>query len=107
MNSYITAEEREAILDDGLFAVGPPVLIGGVSRTQFSIARYYSEIMLNGYQYTYMHDTDELIRDDLLKWLKKQRESEAKAAKVCESQKAFDESQRKLWLAADTQKDLF
>lgn len=107
MNSYITAEEREAILADGLFAVGPPVLMGGVSRSQFSIARYYGGIMLNGYQYTYKFDTDELIREDLLKWLTKRRKAEAKAAKVCESQNAFDESQRKLWIAADPQKDLF
>ncbi len=50
-----------------------PFGIEGVSTSQFSIARYYGGIRFNGERYTYFSDTDELVRDDVLMWQKKQR----------------------------------
>lgn len=47
-----------------------PFGIVGVTRTQFSIARFYGSIKFNGEMYTYFPDSDELIRDDVLKWKK-------------------------------------
>lgn len=45
-----------------------PYGITNVQMTQFSIARIYGAIKFNGERYTYLPDTDELIRDDVLKW---------------------------------------
>lgn len=45
--------------------------ICGVSGSQFSIARFYGSIKFNGEMFTYLPDTDELIRDDVLKWKNK------------------------------------
>lgn len=50
-----------------------PYGIKGVSQTQFSIARHYGAIKFNGETYTYFPDADELVRDDVLKWKKKQK----------------------------------
>ena len=49
-----------------------PFGMTNVSMTQLSIARHYGGIKYNGESYTYLPHTDELIRDDVLKWKKKQ-----------------------------------
>jgi hypothetical protein len=48
-----------------------PFGITNVSMTQMSIARHYGGINYNGNRYTYFADTDELVRDDVLKWREK------------------------------------
>lgn len=53
-----------------------PFIIQNVSMTQLSIARHYGGITYNGDAYTYNPKTDELIRNDFLKW--KQRQGKAK-----------------------------
>ena len=50
-----------------------PYGITNVRMTQFSIARFYGGIKYNGDSYTYLPHTDELIRDDVLKWQEKQK----------------------------------
>ena len=45
--------------------------------TPFSIARFYGGIKYNGESFTYLPDTDELIRDDALRWRVKQLKGEA------------------------------
>lgn len=50
-----------------------PYGITNVSVTQFSIARHYGGIKFNGEEYTYLPHTDELIRNDVLKWKRKQK----------------------------------
>ena len=47
-----------------------------VSQTQLSIARHYGGIKYNGHHYTYFPESDELIRNDVLKWKKKQPKPE-------------------------------
>lgn len=54
-----------------------PFGICNVRKTQFSIARYYGAIKFNGELFTYLPDTDELIRDDVLQWRRKQLKGEA------------------------------
>jgi hypothetical protein len=49
-----------------------PFGITNVMQTQFSIARYYGGINFNGSMYIYYPDTDELIREDVMKWKAKQ-----------------------------------
>lgn len=53
-----------------------PFGVTNVSMTQLSIARYYGGIKYNGEDYTYHGPTDELIRDDVLKWKKKQEKQQ-------------------------------
>jgi hypothetical protein len=49
-----------------------PYGVTNVSHTQLSIARYYGTINFNGFKYIYHPMTDELIREDVLKWQTKQ-----------------------------------
>jgi hypothetical protein len=51
-----------------------PYGMTNVSHTQFSIARYSGCCRINGEIYTYLPGTDELIRNDVLKWLKKRKQ---------------------------------
>ena len=48
-----------------------PFGIQGVSMGQFSIARHYGGIEFNGERYTYFPETDELVRNDVVKWMNK------------------------------------
>lgn len=68
----IAEDEREALTRSNL-PIDTPFLIGYVSSGFFSVARYSGGIIYNGKQYTYFPETDELVRDDVLKWLKKYR----------------------------------
>jgi hypothetical protein len=53
-------------------------VIQDVSHGYFSIARYYGGCTLNGASYTYMPDTDELVREDVLKFIAKLRKTKGK-----------------------------
>jgi hypothetical protein len=55
-----------------------PFGVTNVSMTQLSIARYYGMINFNGYKYIYYPDTDELIREDVMKWKAKQLKTKHK-----------------------------
>ena len=74
--SFLTVEEIEALQSSRL-SRETPYLIEGVSRTQLSIARHYGGIKFQGAQYDYLPDTDELIRDDVRKWIAKNRKAAA------------------------------
>jgi hypothetical protein len=71
MNSYISGAEEYAMrhLDRST-----PFIFSGVSNTQLSIARHYGVINFQGQTYTYFPATDELIRDNVLKFVTKMRE---------------------------------
>jgi len=72
MSSFVTQDEIDAMNASEL-ARETPFLIRGVSQSHFSIARFYGGADFNGSHYTYLSDTDELIRDDVLKFVKKLR----------------------------------
>ena len=55
-----------------------PYGITNVRMTQFSIARHYGAIKFNGDTFIYFPDTDELVRDDVLKWKKKSQKKPRK-----------------------------
>ena len=59
-------------LDDCPLHRKSPFGITNVTQTQFSIARYYGGINFNGCMYIYYPHTDELIREDVMKWKAKQ-----------------------------------
>jgi hypothetical protein len=48
-----------------------PYGMTNVSMTQHSEARLYGGCRFNGQTYTYFPDTDELVRDDVLRWAKR------------------------------------
>lgn len=48
-----------------------PFGMTNVSSTEFSIARRYGGIIFGCDRYTYIPPTDELIRDDVLRWWNK------------------------------------
>jgi hypothetical protein len=47
-----------------------PYAIHGVMNTQLSIARHYGGIHYQGEGYTYIPESDELVRNDVIKHLK-------------------------------------
>ena len=55
-----------------------PYGMTNVSQTQFSIARYYGGLKFQGDSYTYLRETDELIRDDVWRWKRKKKREAAK-----------------------------
>lgn len=75
MNSYLSDQDVADILAKGLHK-RTPYLIRGVSSGYFSIARYCGGIKYNGDSFTYMPTTDELVRDDVLKFIVKKRKGE-------------------------------
>lgn len=72
MLSLVTDNELKALNESDLDS-SCPFLIRDVSKTQFSIARNYGSIKLNGFHYLYDPRTDELIRYDCLRFLQKIR----------------------------------
>lgn len=65
-------------LDDCPLHRKSPYGITNVSMTQFSVARYYGGMNFNGSLYIYNPPTDELIREDVLKWRNKELKSKRK-----------------------------
>lgn len=59
-------------LEDCHLDRGAPFAISNVSQTQLSIARHFGGIKFHGHCYTYNPEADELVRNDVLRWLKKQ-----------------------------------
>lgn len=51
-----------------------------VSHTQLSIARHYGGTNVNGVHYTYIPESDELVRDDVLAMVMKHRANALKKA---------------------------
>jgi len=47
-------------------------MYGNVSQTQFSIARHYGGVRINGKYFDYVTDGDLLIREDVFSWIARQ-----------------------------------
>ena len=84
----MTEAEELALQGSGLDRQSP-FMIRHVSKTQFSIARYYGGVSFNGQNYAYLPATDELIRYDVAKWLAKRRREERKSADIEPAQLVF------------------
>ena len=57
-----------------------PYGVQNVSYSQMSIARHYGGLTVNGRSYLYLPLTDELIREDVAKWLVKTVQQARRAA---------------------------
>jgi hypothetical protein len=71
-------EHRAALIEK--FGSRETVAHANVSMTQLSIARHYGGINFNGKHFIYNPADDSLIREDVAKWIVKQR----KEPKPCE-----------------------
>lgn len=74
---YLTSAELEACQH---LHRRTPYAICNVIQTQLSIARFYGGCSYNGDGYTYMHEHDQLIRNDVLKHIAKLRKAAKKRA---------------------------
>lgn len=75
--SCLKEGEYEALLKSEL-PNDPPYIMQAVSYGQLSIARYYGGCTYNKVHYVYIPATDELLRDDVVKWLKTYRKKAKK-----------------------------
>ena len=75
--TYLTSDELEALQASGLDPFTPYV-IEGVSMSQMSIARHYGGCTYGGREHYYIPTTDELVRDDVVRWVTKRRKAERK-----------------------------
>jgi len=89
MNSFLTESEIGDLQESNL-SRKTPFAIRGVSQTQFSIARHYGGINYQGQPYTYVPETDELIRDDVLKWVVNRRKAAKKKPNGVDKRDLFE-----------------
>ena len=67
-----------------------PERIACVSQTQFSIARHYGGLRINGQYYHYVAATDMIIRDDVLRRERAAQREQAKADNHAKLEGLFD-----------------
>lgn len=77
MPSYLTESEVEALQSSGLHR-DTYYAVRHVTDTIFSVARFYGAATIQGEPFTYFPDTDELIRDDVLKFVTQLRKRKRK-----------------------------
>lgn len=76
--SILTKQQIEALQSSRLDR-STPFLIRNVRQTQFSIARFSGGCSYMGKHYVYVQPTDELVRQDVLKWINEQKKEKAEA----------------------------
>lgn len=96
VDSFLTEQEIDALQKSKLHRE-TPFLIRSVSTGFFSVSRHYGGAKLNGNQYTYMQETDELVRDDVLRWVSKARCAAEKQKREIERVEADAAIQRPLF----------
>jgi hypothetical protein len=72
MKSHLSDAELDALQSSTLHRT-TPFLVQGVSHGQLSVARYYGGCAYQGQSYLYIPLTDELVRADVVKWLRQYR----------------------------------
>lgn len=72
--SYLTPAERDALQSSGLHVMTPYV-IDDPRHEAMRFAKLDGSVKWHGDYYTYIDATDELIRDDVLRWLEKRRKT--------------------------------
>lgn len=82
----LTPENIDPLVAAGKLKSDDAIGWRGVSNTQLSIARYYGGTKVNGVHYTYIPESDELVRDDVLKMVMKNRADALKRTKPAQSE---------------------
>lgn len=70
--SYLTDEELDALRSSEL-DTKVPFIIHGVSQSPFSESRLSGACQYSNWYYIYIPMTDELIREDVVKWITERR----------------------------------
>lgn len=65
----MTDADIDALQTSGLHRATPYMIVG-VAQSQFSIARHYGGIRYQGIYYRYDHAANQLIREDVARWIK-------------------------------------
>jgi hypothetical protein len=78
--SYLSQPEIDALNASDLSRT-TPFPIQGVSQGMFSIARHYGGAKFNGSDYAYIPEHDELVRDDVVKFVAKMRKPKRRNAR--------------------------
>jgi hypothetical protein len=78
--SYLTHDELNAVHASGLDPFTPYV-IDVVSRSQFSVARHFGGCTYGGREYYYIPTTDELVREDVVRWIMTRRKEAQRVAR--------------------------
>lgn len=79
MKSHVSEQELSVINSSGLNFSVAHAIIRYVSSSQLSVARHFGGCRAFGRHYVYVPETDELIRDDVVKLLAKIRKADASA----------------------------
>ena len=76
-----TIEDLKEFQDElkAKFGTDASVAYANVSMTQLSIARHYGGAKVQGKQFVYNPTDDSLIREDVVKWIAKQKKAEPSA----------------------------
>lgn len=69
----LTPEDIDPLVAAGKLSKSDNIGWRNVTYTQLSIARHYGGTNVNGVHYTYIPESDELVRDDVLKMVMKAR----------------------------------
>ena len=78
--NYLTDDELDAVHASGLDPFTPYV-IDGVSQSQLSVARHFGGCTYGGREYAYIPTTDELVREDVVRWVTKRRKEAQRSAR--------------------------
>lgn len=83
MKSWATDSEIDLCMD---LSHDTPFIIAGVTHSIMSTARHYGACVYNGRDYTYITETDELVRDDVMKRINANRKREAKKKPIAKTE---------------------
>jgi len=86
MSSFLTSQEIDSVQHLPRTA---PYLIQNVSSSMLSVGRLYGACTFQGMDYTYMKDTDELVRNDVLRVVTSARRKHERAERELATN-AFD-----------------
>jgi hypothetical protein len=81
---YLTPDELDALRYDSNLDAFTPYVIQGTSIGPLSLIRHYAGCTYGGREYCYIPTTDELIREDVVRWVTKRRKAAQRAARAAD-----------------------
>lgn len=86
--SYFTTQEMEQARKH--FGLDATLVYWSISTSILSPAREYGALLIEGKPFIYIPETDQLLRDDFLQWLKEQRKAKRDLEVENEQRKQLD-----------------
>lgn len=72
-HSYFTTEEMEQARKH--FGIDDALVYWSISTSNMSPAVHYGALLIDGKPFIYIPETDQLLREDFLQWIKEQRKA--------------------------------